>query len=32
MNTFINLNLLALVLQNILDTLSDILYKFLRFS
>jgi hypothetical protein len=32
MNTFINLKLLVLALQNILDTLSDILVKFLRFS
>ncbi len=32
MNTFIDLKLLALVLQNILDTLSDILVKCLRFS
>jgi len=32
MNTFIDLNLLALVLQNILDTLSDILDKCLHFS
>jgi hypothetical protein len=32
MNTFIDLKLLALVLQNILDTLSDILVKCLCFS
>jgi hypothetical protein len=32
MNTFIDLKLLALALQNILDTLSDILVKCLRFS
>jgi hypothetical protein len=32
MNTFIDLKLLALALQNILDTLSDILDKCLRFS
>jgi hypothetical protein len=32
MNTFIDLNLLALALQNILDILSDILDKCLRFS
>ncbi len=32
MNTLIDLKLLALVLQNILDTLSDILDKCLRFS
>ncbi len=32
MNTFINLKLLALALQNILDTLSDVLVKCLRFS
>ncbi len=32
MNTFIDLKLLALALQNILDTLSDVLVKCLRFS
>ena len=32
MNTFIHLKLLALALKNILDTLSDILDKCLRFS
>ncbi len=32
MNTFIDLKLLALALQNILDTLSDILVKCLCFS
>ena len=32
MNTFIDLKLLALALQNFLDTLSDILVKCLRFS
>jgi hypothetical protein len=32
MNTFIDLKLLALALQNILDTLSDVLDKCLRFS
>jgi hypothetical protein len=32
MNTFINLKSLALALQNILDTLSDILDKCLRFT
>jgi hypothetical protein len=32
MNTFIDLKLLALALQNILDTLSDILVKCLRFT
>jgi len=32
MNTFIDLNLLALALQNILGTLSDVLDKSLRFS
>ncbi len=32
MNTFIDLKLLVLVLQNILDTLSDILVKCLGFS
>jgi len=32
MNTFIDLKHLALALQNILDTLSDILDKYLRFS
>jgi hypothetical protein len=32
MNTFIDLKLLALALQNILDTLSDILVKCLRFA
>ena len=32
MNTFINLKLLALALQNILDTLSDILVECLHFS
>ncbi len=32
MNTFIDLKLLALALHNILDTLSDILDKCLRFS
>jgi hypothetical protein len=32
MNTFIDLKLKALALQNILDTLSDILDKCLRFS
>ncbi len=32
MNTFIDLKLLVLALQNILDTLSDILDKCLRFS
>ncbi len=32
MNTFIDLNLLDLALQNILDTLSDVLDKCLRFS
>ncbi len=31
-NTLIDLKLLALVLQNILDTLSDVLDKCLRFS
>jgi hypothetical protein len=32
MNTFIDLKLLALALQNILDTLSDVLVKCLRFT
>jgi hypothetical protein len=32
MNTFIDLKLLALALQNILDNLSDILVMCLRFS
>jgi hypothetical protein len=32
MNTFIDLKLLTLALQNILDTLSDVLVKCLRFS
>ncbi len=32
MNTFIDLKLLAIVLQNILDTLPDVLVKCLRFS
>ncbi len=32
MNTFIDLKLLELALQNILDTLSDILVKCLCFS
>ncbi len=32
MNTFIDLKLLELALQNILDTLSDILVKCLHFS
>jgi hypothetical protein len=32
MNTFIDLKLLGLALQNILDTLSDILDKCLRFN
>jgi hypothetical protein len=32
MNTLIDLKLLALALQNILDTLSDVLVKCLRFS
>ena len=32
MNTFIDLKLLALALQNILDTLSDVLVKCLHFS
>ncbi len=32
MNTFIDLKLLTLGLQNILDTLSDVLVKCLRFS
>ena len=32
MNTFIDLKLLVLALQNILDTLSDVLVKCLRFS
>jgi hypothetical protein len=31
-NTFIDLKLLGLALQNILDTLSDVLVKCLRFS
>jgi hypothetical protein len=32
MNTFIDLKLLVLALQNILDTLSDVLVKCLRFT
>jgi hypothetical protein len=32
MNTFIDLKLLGFALQNILDTLSDVLVKCLRFS
>jgi hypothetical protein len=32
MNTFIDLKLLVLALQNILDTLSDVLVKCLRFA